>query len=263
MKINIVGFGLMGRQIASLFYLMGYSVNVFSRSEITEKQFLREVKRVGRNYLEVLGTKKGAYNFLYDLSELPNIPTIECVSENIDLKKEIYTKIRQNNESEYFTNTSSFSPSEVADDVMGMHFFNPISLGLVELTSKENKNSRNLNLIIESLSKFGLDVVSTKFNRAYVGNFILFHEISSAFKLVEKYGYTVDSINRVYKKLYGNRDIFNIIDLVGVDVSLQILKNLKEIDSTVYVPKLLEKAMNNNVLGRKNKTSIKSLVDGS
>ncbi len=261
MKVNIIGFGLMGRQIASLFYLMGYDVFIFSRSEVVEKQFLRDIRRTEKGYSSV-SCKKGAYSFCYDLSELPICLTIECVLEDINLKKEIYTKIRKNNDCDYFTNTSSFSPQEIADDVSGMHFFNPVNLGLVELTYHKEVYSKELNSIIMNLTKFGMDIVSTKSNRGYVGNFILFHEISSVFKLVEKYNYDIESIHKVYKKLYGNRDIFNIVDLVGVDVSLKILKNLHEVDSTVYVPELLEKANKENILGRKNKTSIKSLIDG-
>lgn len=261
MNINIVGFGLMGRQIASLFYLMGYEVSVFTRGVVAEKQFLREIKRVGKSYPEVLSAN-GSYVFVNKLSDLPDAPTIECVSENLSLKKKIYIKIREKNNCEYFTNTSSFSPDEIAEDVIGLHFFNPISLGLVELAKTKCKDSKNLSHIVASLSNLGFEVVETQCNRSYVGNFVLFHEVSSVFKLIEQYGYTVDSINKVYNKLYGNRDIFNIVDLVGVDVSLQILKNIKEVDSTVYVPRLLQEAVENNVLGRKNKTTIKSIING-
>lgn len=261
MNINVVGLGLMGRQIASLFYLMGYDVNLFSRHKISEKDLLREIKRLGNVYKEA-ANPKGTYLFFNSLSALPNCPTIECVTENINLKKVIYTKIRERNSSEYFTNSSSFSPDEIAKDVIGLHFFNPISLGLVELAKKETESSKILCQIITDLSDLGFEVVETKFNRAYVGNFILFQEISSTFKLIELYGYSIDSINKVYKKLYGGRDIFNIVDLVGTDVSLQILKNIKEIDSTVYVPKLLQEAVERNILGRKNKTSIKSVING-
>ena len=38
MKINVVGMGVMGYQIASLLYLLGYDVAVTSRGGVNEKK---------------------------------------------------------------------------------------------------------------------------------------------------------------------------------------------------------------------------------
>ena len=43
-NINIIGCGLMGSQIASLFSIMGYKVNIWNRTKIDEIYLLRQKK---------------------------------------------------------------------------------------------------------------------------------------------------------------------------------------------------------------------------
>ncbi|RDH81544.1 MAG: hypothetical protein DIZ80_15825 [endosymbiont of Galathealinum brachiosum] len=260
MMINVLGFGLMGKQISALLYLSGCEVNIYSRNDINEKDFLRQVKILKKSLRD---TREGKYVLYAELNELPNCTTIESVVEDITIKKEIYEKIRLNNNSLYLTNTSSYSPDEISSEILGMHFFNPISLGLIELSNNNVKQEElgDLSSLVSKFESLGYVVVDVNENRGYIGNYILFHEISSALKLVEKFGYGVEQINQVYSKLYDGRDIFFIIDLIGIDVSYKILSNLKEVDETIYMPKTLKKALERNILGRKNKTTIKSIIE--
>ena len=43
-KINIIGCGLMGSQIAGLFSIMGYEVNIWNRNKINHNHLLRQKK---------------------------------------------------------------------------------------------------------------------------------------------------------------------------------------------------------------------------
>lgn len=65
----------------------------------------------------------------------------------------------------------------------------------------------------------------------------------------------------MYNHLYNKRNIFSVIDSVGIDVSLNILKNLKTENEFIYIPKILEDAVSKNILGKKNKTSILQLIN--
>ncbi len=257
MIINVLGFGLMGKQIAALLYLTGCKVNLYSRKEIEEKDFLKQVKILKKRISTVT---EGTVTFFNQISELPNCITIESIIEDIKAKKQIYQDIRKNNNSLYFTNTSSYSPLEIASDVLGLHFFNPINLGLIEAFLND-RQSDEIDNLIEKFKHLEYEVVNVDINRGYIGNYILFHEISSALKLVEKFNYNVNQINQVYSKLYDGRDIFFIIDLIGIDVVFKILNNLREEDETIYIPKILKMALDKNVLGRKNKTTIKSMIN--
>ena len=253
MDINIIGFGLMGKQIASLLYLSSCNVHIHTQNDNANSLFDRQVKLLKRSMDEF---SEGSVKFYSDISDMPNVATIESVVEDIDVKRSIYKKVRRTNNCDYYTNTSSYSPDEISEDVQGLHFFNPISLGLVEVSVSDIESS-----LIEKIKGLGFEVVSVNKNRGYIGNYILFHEISSALKLVEKFNYSVEKINQVYSKLYAKRDIFFIIDIIGVDVVFKILTNLKEDDETIYMPSLLTTALEKGVLGKKNKTSIKSVIN--
>ena len=84
----------------------------------------------------------------------------------------------------------------------------------------------------------------------------MFGEISNALKLIEKYDYPVEAILDIYKCLYNGRDIFSIIDLIGIDIVLKILVNMHEEDDAIYVPNCLKAALKENILGKKNKTTM-------
>ena len=251
-QVNVLGYGLMGKQIAALFYLGGFNVTIWNHREVDEKDLVRQIKLLRRSIDDV---EEGMYNIINDINLLPDAITIESLAENIELKKAVYKKC-EHFKAPYFTNSSSYSPLEIGDNVNGFHFFNPISLKLVELYWEDSAISDQVVALTDFLKKTGFDVVKVGSNRGYLGNYILFNEISSALKLIEKLNYSTEQVNSIYEKLYGGRNIFNIVDLIGVDTSYQILKNLKESDNSIYLPECFEAALAKNILGRKNKTSI-------
>ncbi len=256
MNINVLGYGIMGKQIAAFLYLGGFNVYIWNHKEVNEKDVQRQIRVLKRN---LDSGNEGSINFCYELDQLPKATTIESVVEDLDSKKEIFNYFKQS-DSLYFTNSSSFSPSEIGEGVCGFHFFNPIGLKLIEMYVADGKDLDGFKPVMDFIRESGFDIVKVNDNRGYIGNYILFNEISSALKLIEKFGYGVNQINTVYSKLYDGRDIFTIIDLIGVDVVLKILTNLKEVDQTIYLPDVLQVAIDNNILGKKNKTSIKSLI---
>ena len=258
MQINILGYGLMAKQIGALFYISGYTVNIWHYREIMEKDFFRQVKILNKSFPDAT---EGEVKFHNNIEELPDVFTIESVVENLDIKKDIYSKFI-NFKSPYASNTSSYSPLEIGEKVNGIHFFNPINLKLLEAFYVDASNEAAINGIIEPIVALDISIIKCDHNRGYIGNYILFHEISSCLKLIEKYNYSVESIEDVSSKLYGKRSIFRIIDIIGIDTVYAILKNLKEVDDTIYLPYSLLTAIERNILGKKNKTSIKEVVGG-
>ena len=75
----------MGSQIASLFSIMGYEVNIWNRSDVDEKNLKRQKKII----IKLLKTedRDGKINFIKNFNDLQNNITIESLAENIDLKK--------------------------------------------------------------------------------------------------------------------------------------------------------------------------------
>ena len=258
MDINILGYGLMAKQIAAVLYLGGHNIFIWNHKPFDEKELSKQVKLINRS----LGSDKiGSFNVVNSLEEISDNLTIESIVEGIEAKISVYEKVRQRITKGYFTNSSSYSPAEIGDDVGGLHFFNPITMKFVEIYESEQAPNNEIELLISSLEAFEFSVVRVKPNRGYIGNYILFHEISSALKLIEKYNYEVTTVSRIYDRLYNGRDIFNIIDLIGIDVVYKILQNLKEEDDSIYLPNCLKEALSKNILGKKNKTSLRGIIE--
>lgn len=256
-SINILGYGLMGKQIASFFYLGGFAVNIWNDVAMNEADLARQIKLTGKN-IPALG--QGKINYCYDADSLPESVTIEAVIEDLAVKQDLYKRITGRFSAPYFTNSSSFSPPEIGTTVNGLHFFNPITMGLVELYLSQKEIEHQIQPVLDVLRYFKFEIVTVLPNRGYIGNYLLFREISNFLKLIEEGGYSLEAVGRAYAKLYAGRDIIKIIDIVGLDVVYKILINLKSEDNTIYIPKCLETALAGNILGRKNKTSIEQVL---
>lgn len=259
MKINILGYGLMGRQIASLLFIGGYDVVIWDEQPIDVDALGKGIRIAKRQFK---GCVDGSLSVVSSIGALEDNLTIEAVKEDLSIKRHLYDVLKGRISKGYFSNTSSLSPHEIGDGVNGLHFFNPINIRLVEVyLSDIFEVSQEYNNIMSYLSAQEFSIIKVNANRGYLGNYILFNEISAAFRLIEKYDYSPAEIRVLYKTLYQGRDLFQIIDLIGIDVVFQILKNLGEVDGFIYVPQVLSLALKQNILGKKNKTSILDIID--
>ena len=252
MQVNVLGSGVMGKQIASLFCLAGYEVNLCALIPPTVASLERELRTARRFYS---GFREGSISVTRDLERLSDCVTVEAVSEDLQLKQSLYRQLRTANRHAFFTNCSSYMPEEIGEDVKALHFFNPVvSVKLVEYIDRDHLAS--LRPMVDYCRANGVHFLEVRQNRGYLGNFLLFHQIAAAFRLIEVHHYDVEGIRAMSEALLGNRNIFETVNRIGVDVCQQILKNLHEHDSSIYVPEILEEAIQSGILGKKNKTSI-------
>ena len=262
--INILGYGQMGSQIASLLSLSGCDVAVWSPSNPSDA-IVAKNQRYASKLLKV-PMVENKIRVAFSIDELnKNSIIIESIVEDIDLKKELYSQCKGKFLNGYYTNTSSYSPAEIGDEVGGLHFFNPISLRLIEYCSPlspllENDINNSIINLITLLEQQQFKIIDVKSNRGYLANSLLFREIINAFIMIEQYEYSQASITNIYKSLGRNYDLFSVIDLIGVDTTYRILENLKEQDNSLYLPTTLREAIKVNILGRKNNTSICQLL---
>lgn len=258
MEINILGYGQMAKQIAALFFLGGYNVTIWNHTAINDSEIFKSIKLLNKF---MASAKSGNIYFENDIKKLKDNLTIEAIVEELDIKKNVFNATKNIVTKGFYTNSSSYAPNEIGETVGGLHFYNPITLKIIELYKPSSYSSSDLDNILIYLENLSYEIIEVNSNRCYVGNYILFHEISSVLKLIEKKNYSVDKINSLYTKLYEGRNIFSIIDRIGVDVVFKILQNLKEDDETIYFPSCLQTAINKNILGKKNKTSICSVIN--
>jgi 3-hydroxybutyryl-CoA dehydrogenase len=261
--INILGCGVMGRQIAALLTCLNYDVHIFDRSINEQKKKLLGLsqKILARKFN--LKCDFSNINFTKNIEQIQPGLVYETVAENLDVKRGLLKKIGFDiEEGKLLTNSSSFLPSEIHPNAVGFHFFNPIhAIRLVEFSTQFSENNEELEILIAGLvEKLDFDVVNVKENRGYIGNFILFHEISNALKLIDVYGYNLKDIERVSSFIGKTYSVFEVIDLVGVDVTKFIIENLKQENESIYLSPSLENAITAGVLGKKNKTSFRKFI---
>ena len=109
--------------------------------------------------------------------------------------------------------------------------------------------------IIEVLKKLNFSVINMKSQDDVILNKIIFAEISEFFYLIEKKKINKFELLASLQKIK-NLNLLNLVDVIGLDTCLSVIKNLNEIDQKYYVPEILEKAVDELIFGKKNKKSI-------
>ena len=88
MKINVLGSGYMGKQICSLFVVIGHNVKIWQNSRQNhEKLIQKEIIKIEKHFRI---KAKGNYTFIRNIDELENDLTIETIKEDLILKKNIW-----------------------------------------------------------------------------------------------------------------------------------------------------------------------------
>jgi len=254
MKINILGSGYMGKQIASLFTLIGFEVFIWYNQKETNlaDNLNYEVKKLEK-VLKLKNT--GKINIIDQIGELKENLTIETVKEDINIKREVINNLKYKNN--IFSNTSSLKLSDIGENVNGFHFMNPISMKYIEICKKNDYSKDNLKIVIEKLKEISYQIVNVQDTPGFLINKIIFKDISYFFYLIEKDNFDKQNILDVYKSKLNRNDPIRLINVIGIDTSLAILKNLNNYDKSFYVPQMLEQAVSKNILGFKNKKLFK------
>lgn len=270
-KIGVIGFGTMGSGIAQVCLEAGYDVIAIEQEE---RFFDRGRKQIQKNWNRSLekGRLTEEQKKIYeaklttttDWQQLADVDcVIEAVSENIELKKDIFTKLGEivKEDALVVSNTSGLSITEMAsvisypERVMGFHFFNPVPvMKLVELirgfeTSEETyERARKL---VESLGKESIDV---KESPLFAVNRILVPMINEAIFVLQEGVASAEDIDKGMK-LGANHPIgpLALADLIGLDTLLFIQDSLFEEtqDSKYRAAPLLRKLVRAGHLGRK------------
>ncbi len=253
MKINVLGSGHMGKQICSLFVVLGHEVKIWQNSSENLDDFIKnEIKKIEK-YFELKST--GKYSIIYNLKDLDENFTIESVKEDILIKKKILGELKYKRN--IFSNTSSLLLSEIGTNINGLHFMNPITLPLIELCKKADFSENLLNELLNSLKKLSYEVFNVEEKSGFLVNRILFKEISYFFYLYEVEKVSIKDLKKVYKIISNNADPLKMVNMIGIDTSLSILENLNRHNKDTYVPKTLSENVKKGILGFKNKKILK------
>ena len=249
MKINVLGSGHMGKQICSLFVVLGHSVKIWHNTQKNyEKTIENEISKIEKHF----GLKsKGNFFIIDNIKDLENTLTIETVKEDLSIKKKVISKLSFKNN--IFSNTSSLKLSDIGDNINGLHFMNPITIPLIEICKKKDFSNELIAELIHSFKKLSYDIIEVKDNSGFLVNRILFKEISYFFYLYEIEKVSIENLKKIQKLLIRNNDTIKVVNMIGLDTCLSILENLNKENNDIHIPETLKECVKKNILGYKNK----------
>jgi 3-hydroxybutyryl-CoA dehydrogenase len=268
--IGVIGAGSMGSGIAQVAACAGFQVIL---SDIQEDYLTRSLGVIGKS-LEKLSSKgrlNDSVETILDrftattrLEDLKDADLVfEVIIENMEKKKELYSKIDQicKPQTIFCSNTSGLSITEMAsatkraDRVIGTHFFNPVPLmELVEII-RGNDTSDETYLIAKDLCEsFGKKSITVNEAPLFAVNRILAPMINEAIFVLQEGVATKEDID-LGMKLGANHPIgpLALADMIGLDVMLMVLDTLyQETADSKYRPAtLLRKLVRAGHYGRK------------
>ncbi len=273
MKIGILGAGTMGAGIAQTFAQSGYEVVIRDLEQsylekglnTIDKSLSRLVKKE-RMTEDEKNTVLSRVTISTDVESLKDVDlVVEAAVENMAIKKKIFAELDEvvKKEAILATNTSSLSITEIAsstkrpDQVIGMHFFNPVPMmKLVEVINGIATSDETKKTILELTEKVGKTAVVVEEAPGFVVNRILIPMINEAVGILAEGVASAEDIDNAMK-LGANHPIgpLALADLIGNDVNLAIMETLySETGDSKYRPHpLLKKMVRGNLLGRKTK----------
>tara|TARA_B100001142_G_scaffold54222_1_gene52501 strand:- start:17344 stop:18234 length:891 start_codon:yes stop_codon:yes gene_type:complete len=270
-NISVLGCGTMGNGIAQTFAQYGYNVVLYDiNKDNLERAKLTINKNLDRMVKKEVITQEKKNNTLNNIISTTDFNLIkksdlvvEAISENIELKKSIFSKLDQECENDTIiaSNTSSISITELAkstsrkDKVIGMHFMNPVPImKLVEIINSKYTSKSTTEKIIalsKNLNKIPLTVNDFP---GFISNRILMPMINEAIEALEDGVSEVKNIDGIMKLGMGHpMGPLQLADLIGLDVCKSILEVMyKGLGKEKYRPNsLLIDLVENDCLGVK------------
>lgn len=280
-RIGVIGSGVMGRGIAYVGALGGYSVTVADVSEEALHNAKKEIetifeKSISRGHITVEAAEQARGNLHFE-TDLAFVAAgadllIEAVPEVAAIKKQVFEMMEEHAQEHcYFaTNTSTMSPTEIAsyakrpDKTIAMHFFNPVhKMPLVEIIRGLETSDETAAVIREVAEKMGKETVVINEFPGFVTSRISALVGNEAFYMLQEGLGTPEEIDKAIKLgLNYPMGPFELVDLVGLDVRLNNLKYLHEKLGEKYRPApLLEQYVKAGRLGRKSGRGVYNYTD--
>ncbi|MEU1641524.1 3-hydroxyacyl-CoA dehydrogenase family protein [Micromonospora zamorensis] len=270
-KVGVVGSGTMATGIIEVFAKAGYEVVSVTRGMEKSAKVCEAVKTslnkgVVRGKLAEADRDAalGRISWSATLDHLADVDlVVEAVVEELSVKKALFASLDEICKPGVVlaTTTSSLPVIDVAmathrpADVVGLHFFNPAPvMPLVEVvrtirTSPEA--TATARAVCATLGKTG---VVCGDRSGFIVNALLFPYLNDAVKMLEASYSTADDIDHAMKLGCGYpMGPFELLDVVGLDVSLAIQRELYlELREPGFAPApLLEHLVTAGYLGRK------------
>ncbi|MER6670354.1 3-hydroxybutyryl-CoA dehydrogenase [Amycolatopsis japonica] len=270
-KVGVVGTGTMATGIVEVFAKRGYEVILRARSAEKAAASVARVKKSldkavvkGKLSEEDAAAALGRISPAVEFEELADVDlVVEAVAEDLAVKQAVFAALDDvvKPGAVLATTTSSLPVIECAaatsrpSDVVGVHFFNPAPvMKLVEVVSTIATAPDVIATVDAVCAAVGKHPVHCGDRAGFIVNALLFPYLNDAVKMLEAHYAEADDIDTAMKVGCGlPMGPFELLDVVGLDVSLAIQRTLyNEFREEGFAPApLLEHLVTAGRLGRK------------
>ncbi len=270
-KVGVIGAGLMGAGIAQVAAAGGFETVIREvAQEFIDKGMSRIDKFLSRSVEKGKTTAEQKEATLQNLSGTINLDDlkdcdliIEAVTENIEIKKEIFSGLDNlcQQSTIFASNTSSLTITEMAaatkrpEKFVGMHFFNPVPImKLVEVVRTIQTNQETFDTAFEFAKSVGKVPIACKDNSGFVVNLLLVPYLLGAIRAVEDGVASIEDIDKGMTLGCGYpMGPLTLLDFVGIDTTYYIANIMfDEYREKQYAPPpLLKKMVKAGFYGKK------------
>lgn len=269
--VGVIGSGTMGRGIAQVAAMAGHRTWLYDISEevVTSaaaqiEENLSKGEQLGKVAPDVAAAGRDNLETTTDLGKAAQSSNfiIEAVPEQMALKLKLFADLESlaPETAVLATNTSSLSVTEIAaavrdpGRVIGMHFFNPVHImKLVEIIRGLETTQATFEATEALAERMGKETVDVKESPGFVTSRINALIGNEAFHMLQEGIASPEDIDKALKLgLNHPMGPFEMVDLVGLDVRLEILNFLHSRLGDKYRPSpLLIQYVAAGRLGRK------------
>jgi len=243
-RVGVIGSGTMATGIIEVFARAGVEVTYQARSEqkadsvrkALEKSLEKAVQR-GKLTDEERAAALAHVHGTTLLDDLADVDlAVEAVVEDVDVKRALFENLDEicRPGAILATTTSSLPVIELAaatsrpQDVIGLHFFNPAPMmRLVEVVSTVSTSEAVAAACMALCEQIGKHPVRCGDRAGFIVNALLFPYLNDAVRMLEANYASADDIDLAMKRGCGYpMGPFELLDVVGLDVSLAIQRTL-------------------------------------
>ena len=271
-RVAVIGSGTMATGIVSVLAAGGVLVTALTRSEQRSSQLRESLEKSWSKLVEkgrISSEQKNEYlarvqtcESAQDLVGQVDL-VIEAIAEELGPKCEIFSQLDGllSEDVIFATTTSSLSVIEIASSTarmerfIGIHFFNPAPvMPLVEIVSTVATHSDVVARCTNLMRQLGKRPVQCSDRAGFIVNALLFPYLNNAIAMASANYASIEDIDTAMKLGCGYpMGPFELLDVVGLDVSLAIINTLyREFREPGFAPQAqLEHLVTAGFVGRK------------
>lgn len=260
--IGVVGLGLMGCSIVAALLIKNNHVVAVAPQKSDLENSLSKIKNhiqhaFENGFCEIRPEEiinRLIITELYDALK-PCELVIECVTENIEIKKMVFANIENNisDEAILTTNTSAIPITILKDFVnkpqrfLGMHWAEPaFTTKFLEIVCNPDTDIKIAESLYNLAQKWGKEpTLVRKDIRGFITNRIMYAMYREAFYLVENGYASIEDVDRTCRNDGGHWmpfcGLFRYMDITGLQAYYKVMKDLfPTLNNSAEVPKSIE-----------------------